>query len=121
MVIVKPIITVGLCPHHFLPVEYNISVGYIPTKKVIGLSKIPRLVEWLAHKPALQEDLTKEIVDNITQLLKPRGVICVVKGKHSCMRIRGVKQKSGEMTTSHFSGDFEKIAPRNEFNSLISK
>lgn len=119
MVIVKPIKTVGMCPHHLLPVEFEIYVGYIPNKKAVGLSKIPRVVEWLAHAPVLQEDLTKNIVDYLDNALKPQGVIVVVKGKHSCMRLRGIRQTHGEMITSHFNGNFKQIDTRNEFMGLI--
>jgi GTP cyclohydrolase I len=121
MVIVDPIKTVGMCPHHLLPVEYEIFVGYIPNKQAIGLSKIPRLVDWLAHKPVLQEDLTKEIVDELNTCLKAKGIICVVNGKHNCMRLRGIKQSEGTMTTSHFIGNFKNLDTRNEFISLIKK
>lgn len=120
MVIVDPIRTIGLCPHHLLPIEFEVYVGYIPDGTAIGLSKIPRVVEHLAHQPMMQEDLTEQIVIRLGMLLNdPQGIICVVKGKHSCMRIRGVRQADGMMITSAFTGNFEQLTTRQEFMNLI--
>lgn len=119
MVIESPIICYSMCPHHFLPVIYEVSIGYIPEKGGLGLSKLPRLVELIGKAPKLQEDFTKEIVDILQNAIKPKGVMIIVKGQHLCMQMRGIKKPGCVTTTSHFSGVFEKKETRDEFLSLI--
>lgn len=120
IVIHKNMLVFGFCPHHFLPVEYSISLGYI-SKKTVGLSKIPRAVELLAKRPVLQETLTHEISDILVKHLAAKGVIVIVKGQHSCMRIRGVRTLSDVVITSDVKGIFEKSpAARAEAMQLLN-
>jgi len=102
----KEITVFSMCPHHFLPVRYKVSVGYIPTECGLGLSKLARIIELLAKKPVLQETFTQEIIDLIDKHVKPFGAICVVEGQHYCMQMRGAKQKDVVTTTSAASGTF---------------
>lgn len=102
----KNITVFSMCPHHFLPVRYDISVGYTPTDCGIGLSKLVRFIELIAKKPALQESFTQEIIDLIEKHMHTNGAICMVRGEHSCMRMRGVKQKDVVTTTSAANGVF---------------
>ena len=119
MVIVSNIKCHSLCPHHFAHVVYNVSVGYIPRKKVLGLSKLPRLIRLLCSMPQLQEDLTEDIAQNIYSNTKAQGVICVIKGHHACMESRGIRTE-GEMITSALKGVFRKQShAKQEFLTLI--
>jgi len=106
MVVVKNIRTESLCPHHLLPVIYTIHFAYIPKGKVIGLSKIPRFISLLSHQPKLQEDFTQEIVDVFMERMEPSGCMVLVKGFHSCVSLRGIKQ-STEVITSAVRGVFD--------------
>ena len=110
-----------LCPHHLLPVDLDVSVGYIPqSKRVIGASKVTRLVQVLSRRPVLQETLTNEIVDYIHKYVKPLGVGVVVQGFHSCMSVRGVRQRDEIMTTSALRGNFkDNPETRREFLDLV--
>ncbi len=120
IIIHKNILAFGFCPHHLLPVEYSVSLGYI-AEKTVGLSKIPRAVELLAKRPVLQETFTHEISDMLVQHLNAKGVIVVVQGKHSCMRIRGVRTLSDVVITSDIKGVFENSpAARAEAMQLLS-
>ena len=118
MVIMDNIITFSMCPHHFLPVEYRICVGYISTKQALGISKLVRLVELLSKKPALQEDFTKEITDVLMKELQADGAIVKVYGRHMCMRMRGAKSPSSTTITSSIAGVFKEPGVREEYNSL---
>jgi GTP cyclohydrolase I len=122
MVVVKDIRVYSLCPHHLVPVEYDIAIGYIPKKYVLGLSKLVRISELFAKRPVLQETMTVEIANAIQEGLKPVGVAVFVKGKHYCMVMRGVKQKDSKTTTSHLIGVFKdpNDTSRAEFLRLIS-
>ncbi len=121
IVAIDPIFVSGLCPHHLLPIEYKIYSGYIPENKAVGLSKISRLIESLAARPVLQEDLTTDIANVFQKYLKPHGVIIVIRGRHLCMRIRGVKQRESETTTSMVRGAFkENQSTRDEFFKLTN-
>jgi GTP cyclohydrolase I len=100
MITVGPIQVWSMCPHHFLPVQMKVWVAYIPEKKVLGLSKLARLVELVAKKPALQEDTTVEIAQKLQDGLQPKGAACVIKGRHLCMEMRGVKKDAITTTTS---------------------
>jgi len=121
MIISKNIHVYSMCPHHLLPVEYDISVGYIPDGRVLGISKLSRLVEILAKRPVLQETLTHEIVDYLNMSLGVKGAICKIEGVHFCMKMRGVKQQNSKMITSAISGAFKdkNNGARTEFLQLI--
>lgn len=102
----KNIVVFSMCPHHFLPVRYEVAVGYIPTDCGIGLSKLVRIIELLAKKPELQETFTGEIVELMDKYMRTKGAICMVRGEHYCMQMRGVKQKDVVSTTSAATGVF---------------
>ncbi len=106
IVLEKDIVVFSMCPHHFLPIRYEISVGYIPKGIALGLSKLARLIELIGKTPTLQEEFTERIVDEISDHIHPLGVICVVKGAHYCMQMRGVRQKDVWTTTSSARGAF---------------
>ncbi len=118
MIILDTIKCVSLCSHHLLPVLYDISFGYVPTNKSIGFSKIIKVINLLAAKPILQEDFTQEIVDTFDYVLKPKGIMVIVRGKHTCMSLRG--EKSGnDNVTSAIRGVFKNDEKtREEFLSL---
>lgn len=117
MVVVRGIEFTSLCEHHLLPFVGEATVAYIPDGKVVGLSKIPRLVHCFAKRLQLQERLTKQIADAIMERLAPLGVGVIVRASHSCMRLRGVRCR-GEMVTSTLLGNFREPAVRQEFLSL---
>jgi len=120
MVLVKDIEYFSLCEHHLLPFFGHVHVAYIPNGKIIGLSKIPRLVDLFARRLQVQERLTQEIAQTIEKVLKPKGVAVVIEGQHMCMQMRGVQKTSAYMTTSHMLGIFRKDAKtRKEFLDLI--
>ena len=100
MVIVGPISVWSVCPHHLLPVKLRIWVSYIPDGEVLGLSKLARLAELIAKKPALQEDTTDAIVSALWENLSPGGAACTIEGEHLCMSMRGVKQEAITKTTA---------------------
>jgi GTP cyclohydrolase I len=104
LVVVKDIAVFGLCPHHLLPVEYQIAIGYLPEGLVLGLSKFSRIAELLSKKPALQEDLTVQIRDVVSGMLATKNVGVSIKGKHFCMVMRGVKQRDSVVKTSALGG-----------------
>lgn len=106
IVLEKDIIVFSMCPHHFLPIKYEVTIGYIPNGKAIGLSKLARIIELLSKMPCLQETFTEKIVDEIDKHISPLGVMCIVKGAHYCMQMRGVKQKDVWTTTSSATGVF---------------
>jgi len=106
MVMEKNIVVFSMCPHHFLPVRYEVSVGYIPDGCGIGLSKLVRIIELLAKRPGLQESFTQDIVDLMEKHMGTKGAICKVVGAHYCMQMRGVKQKDVVTTTSAAKGVF---------------
>ncbi len=110
--------THSLCPHHLLPVEYDIVFGYIPKGRAIGLSKIVRVCELLSKKPILQENLTTQITALFMGHLKPKGCAVTMTGQHSCMRIRGVQAESSEVVTSDLKGEFRQPEVRAEFFQL---
>ncbi len=108
MVVVKNIEYYSLCEHHLLPFFGKAHVAYIPKGKVIGLSKIPRIVDMFARRLQVQERLTVQVADFIEEVLQPRGVAVVVEGTHMCMIMRGVKKANAIMTTSAIRGHFRK-------------
>jgi GTP cyclohydrolase IA len=120
MVIVKDIEFSSLCEHHMLPFIGFAHVAYIPRGKVIGLSKIPRIVDMFARRLQVQERMTRQIADFLTEVLNPHGVAVVVEGKHMCSMMRGVKKHESSMTTSAMLGNFRKNeSTRNEFMSHL--
>lgn len=119
MVIIKDIEMYSLCEHHMLPFFGKAHVAYIPNGHIVGLSKIPRVVDVFARRLQVQERLTDDIVECINQTLKPRGVAVVIEAAHMCMMMRGVQKQNSVTTTSGFRGQFEKIETRNEFLKLI--
>lgn len=122
MVVVKDIEYYSLCEHHMLPFFGKCSVGYIPNGKIIGLSKIPRVVEIVAKRLQVQERMTVEIAEFLNSTLKPLGVGVVAEGYHLCMAMRGVKKAEVSMITSSMLGAFRKDErTRSEFLSLIGK
>jgi GTP cyclohydrolase I len=120
MVIIKDIELYSLCEHHMLPFFGKAHVAYIPDGHIVGLSKIPRVVDVFARRLQVQERLTDDILECINQTLKPKGVAVVIEAAHMCMMMRGVQKQNSVTTTSGFRGQFEKIETRNEFLKLIS-
>ena len=106
MVATSGIRVYSLCPHHLLPVKYNVCVAYIPNKKVLGLSKVVRLARILSKRAVLQEDYTNDVAQVLFENLQPLGTGVVVRGEHACMRMRGVSEQSSEVTTSSLKGVF---------------
>ena len=122
MVIVKDIDFYSLCEHHLLPFFGRAHVAYIPKGKVLGLSKLPRIVEMFARRLQVQERMTQQIADFIDDALHPLGVAVVVEGAHMCSMMRGVKKANATMVTSAISGAFEKDPKtRAEFMELIGR
>jgi GTP cyclohydrolase IA len=121
MVVAKDIHCWSMCPHHILPVEYNVNLGYIPSENVLGISKLSRIVELLAKQPKLQEDFTQDIVNILQKNINPDGVIVQVSGRHLCMAMRGAKQQDSVTLTSRIIGAFENESTRQEFQMLINK
>jgi GTP cyclohydrolase I len=122
MVIVKDIELYSLCEHHLLPFIGKCHVGYLPQGKVLGLSKVARVVDMYARRLQIQERLTKQIADAIEQATGARGVAVVIEAKHLCMMMRGVEKQNSVMTTSAMKGIFRKeINTRSEFLNLISR
>lgn len=120
MVIVKDIEIYSMCEHHMLPFFGKAHVAYIPNHYIVGLSKIPRVVDAFARRLQVQERLTTEIRDCIQDTLKPLGVAVVIEAKHLCMQMRGIQKQNSVTTTSAFTGEFENDRTRKEFISLIT-
>ena len=122
MVIVRDIEFYSLCEHHLLPFMGRVHVAYLPNGKVIGLSKIPRIIDMFARRLQVQERMTRQIADFLHQTLKPFGVAVVVEGLHLCTMMRGVKKQNARMTTSAMHGAFRtSLATRQEFLDNISR
>jgi GTP cyclohydrolase I len=120
MVISKHNTTFGVCPHHLLPVIYRISMAYIPTDKVLGLSKLSRLARLIARGPRLQEDLTHELADILHLQLASQGSAVYIEGLHMCMAARGVGAHEARLVTSGVRGVFlDHLATREEFIKLV--
>ena len=120
MVIVKDIELYSLCEHHMLPFFGKAHIAYIPNGYVVGLSKIPRIVDAFARRLQVQERLTDQIVDALWTSLKPLGVAVVIEAVHMCMMMRGVEKQNSATTTSAFRGEFKNVETRTEFLNLIS-
>ena len=119
MVVVRDIEIYSLCEHHMLPFYGRCHVGYIPNGKVIGLSKIPRIVDVFSRRLQVQERLTHEVSHALREHLQPQGVGVVVEAYHLCMMMRGVGKQNSFTMTSSMLGSFQKLETRNEFLSLI--
>ncbi len=120
MVIVKNIELYSLCEHHLLPFFGKAHVAYIPNGYIVGLSKIPRVIDVFARRLQVQERLTDQILHSIQNTLKPLGVAVVIEAQHLCMMMRGVQKQNSVTTTSAFTGEFQKEETRTEFLNLIS-
>jgi len=121
MVLVRDIEFYSLCEHHLLPIIGRVHVAYIPDGKVVGLSKIPRIVEVFARRLQIQEQLTEQIADAINKTIKPKGVAVVVHARHMCMEMRGVEKINSTTVSSALRGLFKSdLRTRNEFFNLIN-
>ncbi len=120
MVILRDIPFYSMCEHHLLPFYGVVHVGYIPNKRVVGVSKLARVVEIVSRRPQLQERMTTQIADAILEALNPDGVAVVVQAEHLCMTMRGIKKPGSNVVTSATRGLFRrKAATRSEFLSLV--
>ena len=120
MVIVKDIDFYSLCEHHLLPFFGRVHVAYVPNGKVVGLSKIPRVVEMFARRLQVQERLTTQVAETLEQVLQPKGVAVVIESIHLCMMMRGVESPNASAITSSIRGEFERDSKtRSEFMNLI--
>lgn len=120
MVVVKDIEVYSMCEHHMLPFFGKAHIAYIPNGHIVGLSKIPRIVDAFARRLQVQERLTNEIRDCIQDTLQPAGVAVVIECKHMCMAMRGVQKQNSVTTTSAFTGEFQNDVTRSEFLRLIT-
>lgn len=121
MVLVKGIELYSLCEHHMLPFFGKAHIAYIPKGTIVGLSKIPRVVDAFSRRLQVQERLTNDIMNCIQDTIKPRGVAVVIEARHMCMQMRGVQKQNSVTTTSAFTGEFlENLATREEFINLIN-
>ena len=120
MVIVKNIELYSLCEHHLLPFFGKAHVAYIPNGYIVGLSKIPRVIDVFSRRLQVQERLTDQILNCIQNTLNPLGVAVVIEAQHLCMMMRGVAKQNSVTTTSAFTGEFQKEETRSEFLNLIS-
>ncbi len=121
MVIVKDIELFSMCEHHMLPFYGKAHIAYIPNGYVVGLSKLPRIVDVFARRLQVQERLTDQILNAIQDTIKPLGVAVVIEASHMCMMMRGVQKQNSTTTTSAFTGEFRKAETRSEFMSLLGK
>lgn len=120
MVIVKDIELYSLCEHHMLPFYGKAHIAYIPNGYIVGLSKLPRVVDVFARRLQVQERLTHQILHAIDSTLKPHGAAVVIEAAHMCMMMRGVQKQNSVTTSSAFTGQFNKVETRTEFLNLIS-
>ena len=120
MLIEQNITIDSACEHHFLPIVGHAHIAYVPNKKVIGLSKINRLVDYYSHRPQVQERLCLQILKDLQQSLETNDVIVVINAKHLCVSSRGIKDKNSFTTTTEYGGVFEDINYRNEFFGSLS-
>lgn len=120
MIVVKDIEVYSMCEHHMLPFFGKAHIAYIPNGKIVGLSKIPRVVDAYSRRMQVQERLTDEIKNCIQDALNPLGVAVIIEAQHMCMCMRGIQKQNSVTTTSSFNGAFEKNKTRKEFISLVS-
>ena len=122
MVVVRDVEFFSLCEHHLLPFFGKAHVAYIPDGKVIGLSKIPRIIDMFSRRLQVQERLTRQVSETVKDVLEPVGVAVIMEGQHMCMQMRGVEKQNSLATTSTMLGKFrESVRTRNEFMSLINR
>jgi len=121
MVFVKDIPFYSMCSHHFVPFYGKAHMGYIPREKILGISKLARLLEFYAKRPQVQERLTEQCVDYLWKTLKPLGAMVVMEAHHLCMEMRGVKKPGSLTVTSAIRGCFENKAVREEFLDLLDR
>jgi GTP cyclohydrolase I len=122
MVVVRDVAFYSMCEHHLLPFYGRAHVGYLPRGRVVGLSKIPRLVEMFAHRLQVQERLTQQVAESLMTHLDPKGAAVVIEAAHLCTMMRGVRQQEAEMVTSAMLGTFRRDArTRSEFLTLIGQ
>ena len=119
MVIVKDIEMFSMCEHHMLPFFGKVHIAYLPKGKVIGLSKLPRLVEVFARRLQVQERLTTQLAEAVQEIIQPQGVGVVIEARHLCMMMRGVEKQHSAAVTSAMLGTFRQQSTRNEFLSLL--
>ena len=119
MVTVKDIPFYSMCAHHFVPFFGVAHVAYIPTEKIVGLSKIARIVKFYSRMPQIQERMTEQIADYIEEQLEPRGTYVVIEARHLCMEMRGIEAQGGKTVTSALRGCFAKPEIRQEFLDLL--
>lgn len=119
MVMVKEIPFYSMCAHHFVPFFGHAHIAYIPKDRIVGLSKIARIVEFYAKRPQLQERLTEQVADCLTSRLQPQGAMVVIEAQHLCMEMRGVKKPGAMTVTSSIRGCFEQKPTREEFLDLL--
>ncbi len=119
MVLVKDIELYSLCEHHMLPFFGKAHIAYIPNGYIVGLSKIPRVIDVFSRRLQVQERLTDQILRCIQETLNPLGVAVVIEARHMCMMMRGVQKQNSVTTTSAFTGEFQKVETRSEFLNLI--
>ncbi len=120
MIVVKDIEVYSMCEHHMLPFFGKAHIAYIPNGKIVGISKIPRVVDAFSRRMQVQERLTDEINACMQEALNPKGVAVVIEAQHMCMCMRGIQKQNSVTTTSSFTGAFEKNKVRKEFISLVS-
>ena len=119
MIVVSNIEFYSLCEHHILPFFGHVHVGYIPNGEIVGLSKIPRVIDIFARRLQVQEHLTVQIRRCIQETLRPKGVIVVIEAQHMCLQMRGVEKQGTVTRTIDFCGEFKEEAKRNEFFNLL--
>jgi len=121
MVIEKDIPFYSMCSHHFVPFYGHAHLAYIPNEKIIGLSKLPRILEFYAHRPQLQERLTEQVAGFLLDKLNPQGVMVVIEARHLCVEMRGVKKPGALTVTSAIRGIFYNRSVREEFLDLLNR
>ena len=121
MVMEKEIPFYSMCSHHFIPFYGHGHIAYIPNEKIVGLSKLPRLLEFFARRPQLQERLTEQVASTLEEELKPQGVMVVIEARHLCVEMRGVKKPGAVTVTSAIRGIFLEKAVREEFLDLLRR
>lgn len=119
MVVIRNIRVSSFCPHHLLPIIGKCHIGYIPDGSILGLSKFQRLVDKYSYQPIVQEELTRILVDKITEMLLPLGVACVMECQHLCSVVRGIRNELQDCSTQVLTGKFEQDAVRSEFFSRL--
>lgn len=119
MVVLGPIRVNSLCSHHFVPFIGHAYIGYIPSEKITGISKLARVVDWYARRPQIQEELTEQIANHLQNKLQPQGCGVYITAQHGCMQIRGIMEPNAWMTTMTLKGNFLKQDVKDEFLSYL--